>query len=309
MFEEITDFNIDIDNILEAINNNCANAKDLKEKLIELKNSLVNAPDLIVPSNYSTEEDLDFEKSESFETIVLPYIKLYRKIDIASIDTITSILPSESDYHYNEILLRLCAESLKEIKECEELKIEENLEQDIDLETIIETEKQKMNYIKRLLEPNEELSENSEIKNKIILAPNINDNISVLKDIERIPSSYYEEVTILLDSIINNTFKRFKRFINVYKVNGFCEVRGKKIRIIFRRLNNDTYGLVTIFMKKTTSDYGYREFIKTKINNFIAIYDLLKDNLDNPEFLELNDFYLSELYNKLGIVTSKERKM
>lgn len=308
MFEEITDFNIDINSLLQKMDANCANAKELRQRLVELKNNLCSTSNSI--NQVSTPiSDISLDNPLSFENEVSIYIELYRKINMTNIDELPTILPNEFDYHYNEILLRLCAESLKEIKECEELKLSENIEEDIELDTIIETEKRKIKFIKSLLEPHKDLTRESIPQNKIILAPNLNDNVSIFKDIERIPLEYYEEVSTLLESIINNTFKNFKRLTTMFEINGFCEVKGTKIRIVFKRLNVDTYALVTIFMKKTTTDNGYRDFIRGKISSFIPIIKLLKDNLDNPEFLEINDSYVNELYNKLKMNTPKERRM
>ena len=306
MFEEIDDFNTDIESILQTIDTNSANAKELTERLAKIKNRLNNYTKISVEPDSFEDFVNTTDRNISFENEVLFYIQNYREINSTNLDELPTILPSEIDYHYSEILLRLCAESLKEIKNCEELKIEENIEKDPEIDTIIKTEKQKMAYIKSLLEPTKDLIADDTITNKIILTPNLNDNISILKDIEHIPLEYYGEVATLLESIINNTFKRFKRLYTIFEINGFCEVRGKKIRIIFKRLNNDTYALITIFMKKTTSDNGYRDFIRGKISNYITVANSLKNNLDNPEFLKLNDFYLKELFNKLGMNTKRK---
>ena len=305
MFEQIDDFNIDIDSFISILDKNTLTAKKVKHIIDNYQKQSTEVISNPKPNTFTTLEEEP--NLISFEDEVIPYIRQYHNITFDNLSELTNILPNQDDYQYNEILLRLCTESLKEIKNCEELKIEEGLEEDPELDLIIETEKQKIKFLKQLLEPIDELTTNEPIQNKIILMPNSNDS-SILKDIEHIPSEYYNEVSTLLESIINNTFKKFKRFKKLhssYEINGFCEVRGKKIRIIFKRLNNDTYAIITIFMKKTTTDNGYRDFVRNKINTYISFSNYIKNNLNNPNFLLSNASYLEELFNKLGMNKDK----
>ena len=58
--------------------------------------------------------------------------------------------------------------------------------------------------------------------------------------------------------------------------------------------------LVCAFVKKTTNDHGYQDYIRTRIQEYKNVEDALKDMVDDSKFMEINDLYVQELWNKLG---------
>ena len=91
-------------------------------------------------------------------------------------------------------------------------------------------------------------------------------------------------------------------------MQGVPEVRGTKVRIVFERINEDTYALFHIFLKKTQKNNGYTDTLENRINEFKKVIEKIKANLENEEFRRLNDLYVQELYNKLQKDTPKKIK-
>ena len=242
------------------------------------------------------------DEEDSFEDEVEYYLDDYKKLIEVNEENIRDILPSRSNYDFEKIVLRLMSESLKEIKELSELiDLEADKEVLEEIKENIEKEQEKINILKRILFQKEEKEENRE-KNNIILVPTLSGNIRILDDLEHLPEETYDGFKELIDSIENNTFKGVKRLVE-YLIS---EVRGDGIRILFGRLNRNTYALITAFQKKTTANSGYREFLKGRESSYKQVIDYLKDNLEDEDFLNENEENKEKLY-KLLSKRQKER--
>ena len=221
---------------------------------------------------------------------------------------IKSILPRKKHPRYKDILLRLSLESIKEIKEVNEILRNEDISADekILCEGIIETEKRKIDFIKsRLIKSDKEEKDEQEEKNKIILAPTATGNIRLIDELEHIPNDYYAGFKELIDSIIDGTFKNVKAFASNSELSGLTEVKGFKIRVAFARIDTNTYALVSAFIKKSDNDKLYRETLIRKAREYYRLEDSIKQNLSNPEFLEENEKSIQQLFN---ILSPKETK-
>ena len=293
MIKTIEDNNRQAQEIIEELNRYEATKKEFQEiKLLEI------APKNIAPKNPEKKKEID----------ITTYIDDYRK-KINKEDLLKKFERKDSNKCLF-IIHRLIAESLKDIKEITDIKIKDKeitSEEKEELTELIKEEKKKIEILKEIKEIilkkeiEEEVEEQTEKENKIILAPNENGNIFILEDLKKIPPEFYEEVKGLIDSIINGRFKRMKKFgrgTNA-KIGGNSEVRGTKIRIVFRRLNADTYVLFYLFLKKTQKNQGYRDALQNRINEFKKVEEKIRVNLENEEFIKINDLYIQELYNKL----------
>lgn len=299
MFDTI-DFSKDIDSIVLSMEKNTDKAREVAKQIDDLKiKSISESNDSISSFGFKMceEEKVEEIKEEDDETSDI--IDLYR-LAKPNKEEIEEILPSSDDYSYQEVLLKLYATSIKEIKEMSEMGLEEESYNHEDVQSFIENEKKKMAIIWELLNPVNEEKEDINL-NHIILMPNMNGKMRILEDLDKIPSEYYDEIHDLIYSIIDGTFKRVKRFTSTNtEVAGMSEVRGFKGRVFFQRIKKDLYVLVCAFVKKTTNDHGYQDYIRTRIQEYKNVEDALKDMVDDSKFMELNDLYVQELWNKLG---------
>lgn len=246
------------------------------------------------------------EETENFEDEVEYYLSELKQLSKEELEkNLEEVLPNKMNYNYKKILFRLQAESLKTIKEIRELLIEEkdNLQEKdyTELSDEIDFEYQKIALINNVLHDDKEEVIESQEENKLIFVPTPSGNIRVIEEIEQIAPEYYPGFIGLFDSIKNGTFKNVKRFTNNREFSGTCEVKDKGIRVLFTRLNKDSYAIISAFVKKCNTNKSYLELVANRVSDYRAKADSLKNNLENEEFLELQSFVEQELYKKLGV--------
>ena len=299
MFEEV-DFSKDIESIVSQMERNTEKARSVRKHIEDLKINSDNETDSSISSfGFKINNQDQVEEEIEEDKIISDYISLYRLAD-AKEEDIISILPNPEDYSYQDVLLKLYASSLKEIKEMTEMGLEDESYKE-EVEKNILNEKKKMTIIWDLLYPEKDNKDEEVKHNRIVLMPNINGKMKILEDLDKIPLDYYDEIHDLIYSIIDGSFKRVKRFTSTNTVTeGASEVRGIKGRVFFQRLTNDIYVLVCAFIKKTTNDRGYQDFIRNRITEYKYLEEELKKKLEDPEFMKMNGFYVEELWNKLG---------
>lgn len=297
----------DVNDLLKVIEVDCKEARLKRAELSRLKKHLhsdtveeaiTDNKNLKVEtsSNISLEDD-DFNDEISF------YLDSYKKLDDQfTYEDIINVLPTKDNYNYIDIINRLIAESYKEIKEINELLMEDDSipkEELVEYKALIGKEKLKIKYLRKsMLE--EEQTTIKEHKNRIVLVPTINGNIRIIDELEHIAGEYYDSFLELINSIINGTFKNVKTFTSNPQLTGVSEVKGFKTRVVFSRLDKNTYGLITAFVKKTDTDKLYKETLTRKVTHFRENESKLKEKIKDSEFMELNDLYIEELFNLIS---------
>lgn len=269
--------------------------QDIEQILLQIENDEDTIP---YDEVYMDDED----------TYYSSLLEEYHRIE-PTFEGITSLLPDSKDYHYTTLLLKFYAESLKEMKDMIEFVLEEGCAHvSDDVQQFLENEKNKIKIIESLLATNKDKNKKEENANKLVLAPSSNGKIRFLDDLDHIPLEYYDEVGELIYSIVNGTFKKFRKLNRSTNnlIGGVCEVRGSKARVLFQRLNNDTYALITVFLKKADNEKVYQEYLKSCLSKYHLISNSLKEKINDSEFMELNDFYVQELWNKLDYDTNKK---
>ena len=237
------------------------------------------------------------------------YLDNYKKLDDQfTYEDVIDIIPSKDNYYYEDIINRLIAESYKEIKDINELLLEDsNLTKKelLELKALIDKEKTKINYLRKSMKEEEKII-TKEHKNKIVLVPTIGGNIRVIDELEHIPSDYYESFLELINSIINSKFKNVKTLNSNPQLMGVSEVKAFKTRVVFQRIDKNTYALITAFIKKSDTDKLYKESLVRKVSHFKENEQLLKNLIKDEKFMEENDKYVEELFNLLNIKENKK---
>lgn len=236
-----------------------------------------------------------------FEEEVNYYINNYKSLtDNFNKEELFMILPSRKHPKYRDILLRLAVQSFKEIKEAENLMdIYTTSDERQICNDIIDNEKRKINYLREELTRKDEIGDNL-IKNEIILVPTTNNKIRILEELEHIPVDYYPKFLELVNSIVDGTFKNVRFLSNNCKIEGISEVKGFKVRIIFKRIGLNSYALISAFIKKTDYDKYYLESLDNKISDYRLMENKLKNSLLKEDFLEYNRENVNALYDILS---------
>lgn len=303
------------DELLEIIEKNCDSSKKLLSKIerLKIKENKIE-PIKIIDLNTEKDNQKPFLEESNFEDEALYYLSLYKEVRGEFLEEdLLEILPKRNIRYFKKIIRRLQMESLKEIKEINEI-INSNkndfTKQDLqEFKNDMLIEKRKFSILRDYFE-NKEKKENFKDKelNKIILVPNIMGNIRIINDIENISSSFYPRILDLINSIIDGTFKKVKKFNNNKNFDFFSEVRGYQVRVIFTRLNKNTYALVTAFIKKTDRDKYYTDYLTNLAEEYRIFEENLKMQILDLEFMRQNDLYVEQLIDKLSLQKANNKQ-
>lgn len=247
-----------------------------------------------------TDEDNDFEKEVEYYLSEFLNLKEYSK------ESIEEVLPSRNNYNYEKIILRIMAEVTHDIKDIKEIIITDSSSMDKDELEEYKTELLgtvgKRNLLKEVLftkiDNEEEVIDKS---NKLIFVPIKNsDKVRIFDELKDIPQEEYDGFIELFESIKNGSFKNIRRFVNNEALNGALEVKGYQVRILFQRLSKDCYAIISMFVKKTQNDSGYRNALKNKYAEYKNIEKSLKEKIKDPEFIKKNKEIEDELFKLLS---------
>ena len=295
--------------LIEVIEENAKTAAFTREEIKKLKAAAKpkTATSSIIIDNSKTEEQPAVDRSD-FEDEVEYYYSQVKEITPATIsEKLHLCVPKRTNKNFEKIILRLKLESLRNIREINEVireysSVEDPEEMQMFKDEIL-YEQQKIAFYDNLLSPEKEEVEEieeEETTNRMIFVPTNGGNIRILDEIDHIPDTFYDLFLELFLSIKDGSFKNVKRFTNNAALTGLVEVKNPQSRVVFARLNENTYAIITAFVKKTQRDKGYVDSLKNKAADYKTISEILKRNLSNPEFLELHQQYEDELFRKLG---------
>lgn len=298
--------------LLKEIEKKCKESRKKQIEINRLKkqfdNGIIEEKDInIIKEEKNTNIESTIEDVLSDELTF--YLDNYKKLDDQfTYEDVIDTIPSKDNYYYEDIINRLIAESYKEIKDINELLLEDsNLTKKelLELKALIDKEKTKINYLRKSMKEEEKII-TKEHKNKIVLVPTIGGNIRVIDELEHIPSDYYESFLELINSIINSKFKNVKTLNSNPQLMGVSEVKAFKTRVVFQRIDKNTYALITAFIKKSDTDKLYKESLVRKVSHFKENEQLLKNLIKDEKFMEENDKYVEELFNILNIKENKK---
>ena len=229
-------------------------------------------------------------------------------------------LPTKNNSKYFKIISRIVVEINQEISEYFEL-LSITTEEDLTgryEEAYIATEDLKNeihNYIqlnkKKLLiinknHQNQKLEQQKNQENKIIFLESKSGKSMPIEDLKNIDIEYYEAFYELYDSIKQGTFKKVKRFTSTnQKINGVAEVRGNKVRIIFARINVDTYIILQLLVKKCDKNAEYKNNIISRFNHYQIQIEEIINKINDENYLKQQEEYTKEFEK----VLSKEGKV
>lgn len=248
------------------------NLKSVSQRKSTTKNDLKDSP-VVICEKPATSVDEDFEDEVDY------YYTMVKKLDGVDLKRkLQESLPSKMNCQYNRILLRIRAEIMHNIKSIRDFLEEEDISlEDADVfSSDIELCIRKLQLINELQSNNEVLYENSEDKrNKLILVPTLNGNIRILEDISQMKPEYYERFYGLLKSIENGTFSKVRRFVNKDEFHGLCEVKAFQTRILFKRVDSESYAIIGALIKKTDNDSFYANKVTNLYNNYKNVEESL----------------------------------
>lgn len=209
-------------------------------------------------------------------------ITLYKAKEFKTKEALIEILKDLDIEEYDEVINLLILHYIKEKTELMNI-IASEYQTDI-----LEEFKEEINNldlkINLLLELKNKKEETKKEQNKIMCLTKLSGENIIIDDIENILSKNPTESTLktfkeLLESIIDGTFKGMKRFTNNQKLNTLSEVKQENARIVFKRLDKNTYLIIYMFIKDCRKDKLYQDTLKTRQELFLAQKDELKEQI------------------------------
>lgn len=305
MLFNTVDFNDTITKITSTIDANCEKASVTRRGIEKLKKQNVNNDEERKLEIFDNDEKVEEKESidDEFEDEIDFYLNDYLYIsDNFTMDELINILPNKNNYRFNDIIMRLYAESLKAMNEYRMFaKDEDNSKEDLaEISKALVAEKRKMSCLLEIINHKDNIKEKDN-KNKLFLIPNSTGSVKILDDLRSEDASFYPSFLELINSIEDGTFKNVKRFKNNNDLVGVCEVKGYQVRVVFARIDKDTYGLITALVKKQDNDSNYRNFLKKRISEYRKVCPSLKKYISDEKIMAENSDNLVELYNILGV--------
>ena len=293
--------------LIETLNYNVRCAKYTRNEICKLRQATTPSEgniSVIVKKEENNEVepvvDYDFEEEVDY------YLTDFKNISEEKLETsIDHVLPKRKNPHYKNILLRIMSEMERDIIEIDV--IVNKWDMDEKERAGYENEKQicerRLELLRERINKNNSNDdlETEDIDNTLIFVPTPAGNIRVLEDLKAIPQDYYSGFLELFKSIKDGSFKNVKRFLEIDTLKGACEVKDFKIRVMFIRLQYDKYAILTAFMKKSDNDMGYRRPLEIKMKDYRNnASKLIKEKMDDPEYLQMNKEIEEELFRILG---------
>lgn len=279
----------------EVLNHNeqLYNKEKIKNKDVSKK--------IIISDNENVSSDILINHEEDRKQVkmldVKSYIDLLMKCN--SINEIERVLPASDSELYLEKINQI-------LTDCYQYKVEVinflNSNSDLNDEEVSEFKKEEelMQFIIEtirgiLYEKGDNFLE-IETSNKLIFQENGDRIISALKDIDR---EYYDSFKELLLSIKNGNFKRNRRFVNNNNINGIYEVKNFKTRILYDRIDTNTYVIIDAFVKKCDIDSRYRNRIQNSIQAYRKEEAILREKVKDANFLSKQKDIEEEVFELL----------
>ena len=305
--------NVNENDLIMVLNHNARCASFTRGEIEKLKKATASSESKI--SIVSKPEKVIVEKMEEedkvFEDKVQKCLDDIKSLEEDVEENIYEMLPSERDYDYEKIILRVILEFKKEINDINEIVVDEY--ETMSKEDLEEFSKEIKGFqkcielLKNVLKEEKSEDADDDIDNTIIFIPTTSGNPRLLDDIKSIPEDSYEEFLELFLSIKDGSFKGDKRFQMNHKLIGLREVKGSQLRITYVKLGKNTYGILNAFMKKVDSSHGYRNMLYTRYKDYKNnVRDKIKKKIKDEEFLKVHKDYEIEVFRMLGIENEEQ---
>ena len=121
-----------------------------------------------------------------------------------------------------------------------------------------------------------------------------------LSGIFSVANQFFFWSRFLFKSIKNGTFKGAKRLnSNNNKTSSLSEVRGFKTRVLFDKLDENTYIIIMCAVKKCDYDNGYKKSLETRGLTYRAMKPKILSKKDDQEYKNENKNIEKTLFLRL----------
>lgn len=243
----------------------------MSNKELERQKNKQQNNNIVPPPKHSSDNQSFNDKKEDLLNVDY-YINQLESL--SDFENLSLILPQRNNVKYYSIINTILAYYLKEIQEYEFILASEQLDskEKEDYRKEIDIYRLKIDKIIAYRDSKEILVNDNKITNKLVFLTTPKGNYYAYQDLKN-NQDFYSSFLNLLNSIINGTFKNVK---NIVSKNKICEVKENECRILFSRLNADTYIIIGFFIKKTHFSLKYNN----DLSSFSARLNYFQSNLN-----------------------------
>lgn len=253
---------------------------------------------------YGTDDLMNIESKNKFDSHIntmFDSVSLEEDLDIESFVNNYTNWMNRNEYDYT--MRNLLNKFIDELKKCQDEMVQ-NYE-DFELRKIIIEDynhyyykflKFKKYYDEKLhnIEENDTVLQSAnEIEENNLFFAMTNENSYIEKDIEHVPKEYLQRVKKLLEGFKFNTLtsQYYSGFCAKGKFKGYRKLKDDQIRIVFRKINNNNFLILGLFVKKSQRDSDkYANIVgrdtNYSIDNKLEESTIIYNNL--MEFIENN---------------------
>lgn len=292
MFIELNP-NMSVEEMKAAIKKNDATLRTLKNKIKAMDEIQRDTSGFNAELMFDVEDDIDELEEIEDEISETEEFKYYydNMMDAINSDddieqAINDSLPVIENGNYINIIRRIILELIKEkdvyASLLEDKDTKEDAIKEIDkIDSMIDIIKNH-HTIK-----SEESSLITKTKNNIIFLKTVSGNVYAESDLASIDAEYYPGFKTLIESIEDGTFRNVKKFAsNHTTLKGIFEVKDHGIRVVFDKINKNTYIILDIFVKRATRDMGYVSSLVNRVANYRKEESTIKSQLNEDIITE-----------------------
>lgn len=178
-----------------------------------------------------------------------------------------------------------------------------------EIKEYINSLEEKISYLKFLANAKEDNEKNIK-KCRILFLETSSHRSYFLEDIAGLEEFYNSFQKLFLSLELGKPIK-VKCFNNNNKLNGLTETRDPygQTRIFYDKINEDTYIILNAIVKKEDNSLGYKNKLENRYNYYLQNKDIIIKSLDNEEYLSLQEEYLQDAKEKLGLADEINKKI
>ena len=264
--------------------------KEISREFMKLKNQSETI--IKISTDFKISTQYKENKVEPLHCDIKDYFSKIK--DCKDLEEIISLLPDRNNVEFDNILsvilVKLYALKVEILNFMKQYKddVYEIFENDLNeieekIEIILDYKNQK-----------EENNELTSTENKVVFLKNSNNEPIIFQNLKG-NEEYYDSFFELFNSIIDGSFKNMGTYKNNNKLNDLYKVKLFKTRIIFSRINENTFAILGAFIKKCDNDSRHRNFLQNLSLSFESQHNHLLEIADNEELMKFEEDYKNEL--------------
>lgn len=280
---------ISLEEKVQLLKQNSEKASEIRGEIQQMKTASIPFKSALTKSEKINGNNQDlYQIDEKLEDI---YSKICFLEGLNREDLMKKMKDVLKDYYSISSINRLKLKLYQDIILYAKLALEEHTDID-DIKAFILDLRVKLELLDEM-EDKEEIAQISGDENQLFFLESKVGNVVALESLTKnIPLEYYDGFKTLFDSILNGSFKGFKKLRN-----GLYEVKDFKIRVLFGILEKGKYLILDAFMKKEDTSEYYKSLINNRLAQYIRTKSYYLEQIQDEDVVAKHKQYLEMVFS------------